>query len=147
MIGDYVKAFSLFDSHKGQGKDHCFQGFIHQIKNDRILLKFSDGFHTRYNCEDYNITFHFSRTPLRKQHHAIEMVSQKLPAILFPNRVSKREKQVDVHLNPENGELHTENSVIPWFNRSLNIVQKRAVANILQGVARPLPYVIFGPPG
>lgn len=122
-------------------------GYIHEVKNDRVLLKFSEGFHAKYNSEDYDIVFYFSRTSLRKQHHAIDLAARKISFALFPNKIVVNQFQMDVSLNMENGELQSGNTTLPWYNPALNIVQKQAVTSILQGVARPLPYVIFGPPG
>lgn len=117
------------------------------MKHNRILLKFDENFQKDYRNENYQITFYFSRTSLKKQHHAIELVMKNHPFILFPNEIKTIRKQVNVDLNSDTGEMSLNESIIPWYNSSLNIVQKEAVANILQGEVRPMPYVIFGPPG
>lgn len=124
-------------------------GTIQEVKQNQICVKFRDsGFHENYNNEDYRITFHFSRKSLKKQHHATELSKKRLLSLtLFPVEIKEIVKQFPVELDVETGELRSGSSNIPWFNPHLNIVQKQAVKNILHGVARPMPYVIFGPPG
>ena len=79
-------------------------------------------------------------------HHAIDKVSSNLGAdLLFPTQVRVQPVQLDCSL--VDGKLVHNNKTIQWFNPDINEIQKIAVKNILQGEARPIPYVIFGPPG
>lgn len=147
VLGDYIIASDPRAKDNASESREGRKGYICEVRQNKILLEFDDGFQTNYKDEEYKVVFHFSRRNLQKQHHAIELVKTLLPSVLFPGEVQTIKKQVDVTLDVNSGVLQCGDSTLPWFNDTLNIIQKKAVTDILQGVARPSPYVIFGPPG
>lgn len=66
--------------------------------------------------------------------------------VLFPQKIGVERTQLNICLNAD-GNYQAGKRVYKMFNPHLNDVQKVAVLNVLRGEARPLPYVIFGPPG
>lgn len=114
-------------------------------------MKFDEEFSSNYQGQDYAIIFKFSRSKFIKQHNGVlrvEKLAKDFPQLLFPDRIVTQKKcQFDVQL--VNGELQSNQQKLPlkWFNPKLNQIQKRAVLSILRGESRPMPYVIFGPPG
>ena len=218
-----------------------YEGCVHRVKNNEVLLKFNPKFHNEYTGEDCQITFKSSNTTLRRCHDAINLaITHFEQDFLFPNKVIQKPAQFYFTEVEENDlsilnhkrnrsissgstsslDLSTEGSVkspprvsvlerlfntkpgyrksstkspsserndnesefiitkvqsfngngniknidnskkslevyenelkkrkLLWYNKRLNYYQKKAVVNILKGHARPLPYVIFGPPG
>ncbi|XP_041348540.1 RNA helicase Mov10l1-like [Gigantopelta aegis] len=180
-----------------------YEGFVHEVTTNEVLLKFNADFHSRYNGEDYNVQFTSTRTPLRRCHQAVRLAVQHLKdTVLFPLSLNIKPPQLE--LKPASGGMNVvklpnyktatqkqnkklsascgqtndssdRNSSdsqsseavsgqtsgsryisgvntwvqdrIPFINQCLNDRQKMAVIKILLGQSRPLPYVIFGPPG
>ncbi|XP_041975066.1 probable RNA helicase armi [Aricia agestis] len=115
-----------------------YEGFVHEIRGNLVLMKFNPQFQSSYSGSDVSIEFHFSRTIYRRAHHSINLAISNLGSdILFPSKLKLRLPQV------------TDEAIenIKWYNNNLNSNQKAAVTNILRGECRPLPYIIFGPPG
>jgi hypothetical protein len=64
--------------------------------------------------------------------------------ILYPTQENLRELQAI----QDNSAVNSPSiGNILWANRSLNKEQQEAVSRIIQGSLRPLPYILFGPPG
>uniref|UniRef100_A0A2M3YYR3 RNA helicase n=1 Tax=Anopheles braziliensis TaxID=58242 RepID=A0A2M3YYR3_9DIPT len=136
-----------------------FQGIIHKVLADRVLLMFDNVFHQSYNGESYRVYFEFGRGQQRKLHHALDKVTDTLGMeYLFPDRITPNEPLMNVLLNEREEMVLYDDSAkedngdgkerkLPWYNQRLNLYQKRAIVNVLRGEVRPLPYVIFGPPG
>ena len=166
IVGDRItvtfKWSTQFDKQK------TYEGYIHKIRSCDIYLKFDQKFHENYHGEDCQVKFICSSTVINRCHTAIKIVYNNLgEEILFPKKVVQKEPQnnfIEVKENEENEESvpMANNSLnsrmldinaslkkrkLSWINKKLNIYQKEAVKNILKGLARPLPYVIFGPPG
>jgi RNA helicase armi len=138
-LGDYIHVTDPFASTSQQAP---YEGIIHKIENNALLLKFDEQFHHSHGRRDFRIEFFFSRSSFRKQQHALTVTLKESGLgfdFLFPEESSLVFCPPQVKVE--------EADQIEWFNDSLNEFQKAAVVNILRGEARPLPYIIFGPPG
>lgn len=147
VLGDSIRLTNPWSTEN----QYLFEGHIHKVLGDRIYLKFAPSFHEEYNGQDYKAQFFFSRKGFRKQHYAVNMVAKNLEMVLFPVQIKTKSPQLDLKLEDDDyyyvDQVSKEKRKIVWFNKSLNPVQKEAVKNILIGEARPMPYIIFGPPG
>lgn len=152
-IGDCIQASS--PNKYNNKKDTIYEGHIHKLLSDAILVKFHSDFQNTHKNLDYNIDFKFSRTGYKRQQHALDVVLDKnglglefLFPIMLDNKVQHELPQLDVEMNDKGLLKHRGfDREMEWFNKRLNEYQKSAVINVLRGECRPLPYIIFGPPG
>ena len=132
-----------------------YEGFVHATFKSEALLQFHPDFHQKYDGEDYAVRFVLNRTTLRRYHTAVE-ASAKHPGFktLFPSEPEIRPPQFNLKANLKKKTVadrfspaKAEEDCIEWVNPCLNCEQRRAVLRILEGVHRPIPYIIYGPPG
>lgn len=111
-------------------------------------MKFDKDFHTNYSNESYGIEFKHVRSQFTLAHHGIvKCLSNLGNEFLFPDSIINN-KSLQVNVELTGGEIMKRgDKVLRWFNTNLNKYQKSAVTQILRGELRPMPYVIYGPPG
>jgi chromosomal replication initiation ATPase DnaA len=143
IIGDSVNASRPWVN------DQVYQGYIHKIMRNRILLKFNNEFHQMYKGEDYQIQFDYSKSDFKKSHHALDVMYKTFGIdYCFPSTIKSRPPKMDAVVT-KLGQLYDRKteSYHEWFNKDLNKFQKEAVKNVIRADTKPMPYIIFGPPG
>ncbi|XP_065937840.1 RNA helicase Mov10l1 [Magallana gigas] len=149
LLGDKVM---LSDPCDPQGP--VYEGYVHEVLSEEVLLKFNNDFHLRYNGKDYDAQFTFNRSSVRRCHQAVQFAGNLEENVLFPSYVSPKHSQLQrtpssrslTSPSVTNGQCMGDGA-LQFFNSKLNTRQKEAVTRILHGQSRPIPYVLFGPPG
>ncbi|XP_043691441.1 probable RNA helicase SDE3 isoform X2 [Telopea speciosissima] len=110
-----------------------YQGFIHRVEADEVLLSFAHDFHQRHcDSNTYNVRFSYNRMNYRRQYHAVNAAQNLDNVLLFPSQLSKMRV---IKTNP----------MVP-LNQNLNEQQMVSV-EMIRGCKGAPPYVIHGPPG
>lgn len=161
LIGDKV---ILSNPDKKSETDTSYEGFIHQVLKDEIFLKFHETFHLEYDGEDFDVHFFFNRSPLKRCHNSVKLSNHlrekgmntylfnKINSsinfflVLFPKEINLKPSQL-VRVQREKQIVTKGKREVKFSNTDLNERQKLAVKRILEGCARPTPYIIYGPPG
>lgn len=162
LIGDKILA-SLTGVSSESPK---YEGYIHEVHKDDVLLKFNEEFHNRFAMQKCDVMFYFNRTTLRRGHRAVEFAVSLGEQVLFPRSLSSKLPVLTLTLpsssptgqntdiekvdSPTRTQSGSTNKLKPadfLYNPSLNERQWAAVCRIVSGQCRPTPYLLFGPPG
>jgi len=162
LLGDKIVA-SLTGSSSDSPK---YEGYIHEVRKDDILLKFNEEFHNRFAMQECDVMFYFNRTTLRRAHRAVEFALTLGEEVLFPRTLSPKlpvltlalanlstsKQKTDIEQGPflSGSKAESSSKERPedfLYNTSLNERQRAAVCRIVSGQCRPTPYLLFGPPG
>lgn len=116
-----------------------YEGSVKTTRLLEVLIELDRSFHRTFNhtLDKVNVRFTFSRTTFRTSHEGCSKAPKSMGEyMLTPTR--------------EHWITHYPRIVpntLQWANPALNLEQRAAVTRIVKGGRRPLPYVLFGPPG
>jgi hypothetical protein len=121
-----------------------FKGRVVQIQLLEIVMEFHKSFSEKYSpaVDLVDVHFTFSRMAFRcMQEACVRAESSMKETMLLPTEQKKEEIAADASTKARSV------GALSWANRDLNEEQREAVHKIVAGELRPLPYIIFGPPG
>jgi hypothetical protein len=119
-----------------------YQGRVERTLLLEVVLEFHQSFSRSFNptADSVDVRFTFSRMTFRISHEGVIEAQHQMKDPLFPNIesvASIKGTQVGRDVS----------SRLEWGNTTLNDEQRLAVTKAVEGALRPLPYIIFGPPG
>ena len=128
-----------------KGKQYRGRVFAFELLD--VLMEFHNSFHQNFdvNVDRVDlIRFTFSRTAFRTSHAGCLAAPETMgPSMLMPQpqhvtRIIAQQHQSTQRVLPKR---------FVWASQLLNDEQQSAVKEIAKGTLRPMPYIIFGPPG
>ena len=129
-------------------KSREYRGRVVTVEQLDVLMEFNKSFHHKFNVNVDRVDrvrFTFTRTPFRTAHAGIVAIPESMGrSMLMP---SKTDGQTISTIPSTERICPTEFRWTSGAAATLNEEQKQAVREIVKGTRRPLPYVIFGPPG
>ena len=119
-------------------RSRVWRGRAGQIEMEDVHLRFAPSF-PYVAGQRVEISFMLGRTPLRLFHQGLDLVRELRPSILFPEPLRADQLRAP----------REQRGPHQWFNPSVqgNPQQCMAVAAVVGGQGRHVPYIIFGPPG
>ena len=123
-----------------------YKGRVEAVHLQDVDMAFHDSFHRHFDeriDRIEQVRFTFSRLPFRTCHDGVRKASQALgQQMLYPTK-----EHFKALLASRHGRRSSQDHV-PWnINRDPNSEQQEAISRIVKGEARPMPYILFGPPG
>ncbi|XP_063063828.1 putative helicase mov-10-B.1 [Engraulis encrasicolus] len=135
LRGDHLLVIKSKERHLGVMVK--YKGYVHRVECEQVKLGFGPKLMSGFiDGMEFDVEFTVNRLPVRLQMRAVELAhTHNLKDLLFPT-----------------GSKVTMPAELPkprLFDSKLekNPEQYSAVQNMVAGVSRPAPYLLFGPPG
>jgi hypothetical protein len=128
-------------------KGKQYRGRVSNVELLDLLMEFHKSFHKEFNVSVDRVDlvrFTFTRTAFRTSHAGCLAAPKTMgPRMLAPQahhvaQIESEQDQMEQRVLPRN---------FAWASQTLNEEQKKAIKEIAKGGLRPMPYIIFGPPG
>ncbi|KAI0093452.1 P-loop containing nucleoside triphosphate hydrolase protein [Irpex rosettiformis] len=128
----------IFVKNFGSAAKHWFEGHVHKVEMNSVLLRFHSTFHS-YKGQRYHVRFDLNRLVYRRMHQGLTTAFTEA-RVLFP---------AAGHIQNLRPPSATATGGLRLTDRKIeqNPPQLEAVAAILTRPEGSVPFVVFGPPG